>query len=256
MRLNDEENVKFDGKNYHEWAASTKFTLMAKGLWQQVIEKPLEKKVNEQEDQYRDRILKLTGEVKVADNKALGIIGRTVKNEYMEQISKAETAYQAWDALKRIYEGDTVSNLMTVRTEFYALKMEENDDIVLFLGKLEKCKRFCENTTAPISEQELIIKVMYSLPHSMDSFCQSVRAIPDSMSSYEDLKSRLLTEYMLTRGDRVFQAKPQQAMQAQRDKKIKCYNCGKVGHIKAECYAHGGGKSTRQKLANKAEKKR
>ena len=80
-------------------------------------------------------------DVKIADNKALGIIGRSVKSDYLEQLSSSDTAFQAWNTLKQIYEGDSVSNLMTVRSEFYALKMEESDDMVLFLGKLEKCKR-------------------------------------------------------------------------------------------------------------------
>jgi len=129
--------------------------------------------------------------------------------------------------------------------------------MVLFLGKLEKCKRFCEKSKAPITEQELIIKVMYSLPTSMDSFCQSIRANPDSLNSYETIKSRLMTEYMV-RGDWVQEAAPRQAaMNVQRDKKGKCHNCGKLGHYKIDCFAVGGGKEgkwTKQKLANKAEK--
>ena len=120
--------------------------------------------------------------------------------------------------------------------------MKERDDIVLFLGNLEKCKRFCENSKAPISEQELIIKVMYSLPSSMDSFCQSIRANPKSLASYEMIKAKLLTEFMINHDDRAPQSQKQQAMHAQRNKKIKCFNCGKSGHVKANCYAEGGGK--------------
>ena len=117
MRLNSEQEIiKFDGKNYHEWAAATKF--MSKELWQQVIDKQFEKKESETELSFKERISMLSSDIKVAVNKALGIIGRTVKSDYLEQISRSKTAYQAWGTLKQIYEGDKVSNLMTIRSEF------------------------------------------------------------------------------------------------------------------------------------------
>ena len=65
-------------------------------------------------------------------------------------------------------------------------------------------------------------------------------------------------ELMINQVERAPQVQHQQAMQAQRDKKTKCHNCGKLGHIKAEYYSSGGGKEGRgseQKAANKAEKK-
>ena len=57
MRLNvEEDSLKFDGKNYHEWAAATKFTLMSKGLWQLIIDKPFEQKEEESVMKFKERI--------------------------------------------------------------------------------------------------------------------------------------------------------------------------------------------------------
>ena len=82
-RETDQEIIKFDGKNYHEWSAAAKFTLMSKGLWQQVIEKPLERKEKEDEKAFKTRMSEVSSEMKIADNKALGIIGKTVKSDYL-----------------------------------------------------------------------------------------------------------------------------------------------------------------------------
>lgn len=124
MRLNESETMndrllKFDGTNYAEWSGQLRFRLMEKGLWSHITDAPLKPQSYEEEgvwktetadsQRYKSRV---TSEVKLDDQKALGIIGRSLKSDYLESIGRAETAAEAWIALQEIYENNSAGSLL------------------------------------------------------------------------------------------------------------------------------------------------
>jgi hypothetical protein len=264
MRLKEGENTqeivtKFDGTNYSEWSSQIKFRLMEKGLWNHVTEDPLTKKGSESAEDFKKRV---TAAVKLDDQKALGIIGRSIKADFTESIGQAETAAQAWKSLQQIYESNSAGSLMTCRSEFYNLRMDEKEDLVSYLGKLEKIQRLCKKSKAPINDEELIVKVVHSLPKSFDSFCQGLRSNRNLLDSYQVIKEQLLSEWQARGLIQISNVDEKRAFNSERKSgkfKFKCFNCDKPGHKKADCWAKGGDKEGKgpksSKEAAKAEKR-
>lgn len=211
MRLTDIETVQnivsFDGTNYAEWSTQVKFRLMERGLWTHIADAPLKpqkykegevmKMETKESERYKKRV---TANLKLDDQKALGVIGKSVKPEFAESIGQAETAAEAWMSLQQIYEGNSAGSLLACRSEFYKLKMGDSEDIVSYLGKLERIQRLCnqrlcKKSKAPINDEELIVKLVHSLPKSFDSFCQGLRSNRNLLESYQVIKEQLVSEW-------------------------------------------------------------
>ena len=254
---NQEIGTKFDGTNYSEWSSQIKFRLMEKGLWNHVTQEPLKRKEAEADADFKKRV---TVAMKLDDQKALGIIGRSIKADFIESIGMAETACQAWKSLQQIYESNSAGSLMTCRSEFYNLRMDEKEDLVSYLGKLERIQRLCKKSKAPINDEELIVKVVHSLPKSFDSFCQGLRSNRNLLESYILIKEQLLSEWQARSAGQMSKMEEKKAFKTEKKPKFqgKCFNCDKTGHKKSECWAKGGDKEGKgpkaQKEAAKAEK--
>lgn len=125
------------------------------------------------------------------------MIGTYVKSEFVEQMSKAETASEAWQALKAISVGHAASSISVNRSKFDRSRMTEGQDLVVYLGQLEQLQSACKDLEAPITDVELILKVVSTLPPSWDSFCQGLRAQKSWLESYSEIKGQLIAEWNL-----------------------------------------------------------
>ena len=162
---------------------------MEKGLWGHITDDPInpqrykEGEVTKMETKESERYKKrVTPSVKLENQKALGLIGRSVKLQFAESIEKAETAAEAWESLQGIYQNNSAGSLLSCRSEFYKLTMQDSDDIVSYLDRIQ---RLCKKSKAPINDEELIVKLVHSLPKSFDSFCQGLRSNPNLLDSYQ-----------------------------------------------------------------------
>jgi hypothetical protein len=83
---------------------------------------------------------------------------------------------------------------MVYGSEFFAAQMNEGEDLVSFLGKMERLQRLCEGTIIKISNAAFIMKVMQSLPSTWQTFCQGLRSNDKILDSYTVFKQILLDE--------------------------------------------------------------
>jgi hypothetical protein len=119
------------------------------------------------------------------------IIGLNVQPQFSEQIAASKTAAEAWNSINALYGDDSIGTVWTYLLEFIKAKMDEEDDLLVFKGKLVRLKKLRLDTKSPITEEELITKVIFGLPKSMDSFCQK-----DLFDSYLNVtKHKLSTTY-------------------------------------------------------------
>ena len=77
-------------------------------------------RVEDGSDRYKKRV---TGSLKLDDQKALGVIGKSVKAEFAESIGQADSEAEAWSSLQQIYESNSAGSLFVCRSEFYKLAM-------------------------------------------------------------------------------------------------------------------------------------
>lgn len=88
-----------DGTNYRSWAFSMKMLLKAHELWEVI-----EEEEQQSEDGNTVRV-KRDAKWKKKDQLALSNIALAVKPSEQEHIYNCQTAREAWNCLKELYEG-------------------------------------------------------------------------------------------------------------------------------------------------------
>ena len=101
----------------------------------------------------------------------------------MEQIERYETAKEAWEAVKRISEANESHTVSKNRRIFATARMGADGDLIEHLSIMERCKRLLAKTDAKITDTEMVLRIMDSLPSSWDAFCQGIRSQKDRCSS-------------------------------------------------------------------------
>jgi len=165
--------VIFDGENYHEWESATKAHLRSKVLMTAIT--------SPRPDVTLKAELK---EWEAKNEEALGKITERVSSKYVEQIESCTTAKQAWDAVKRISEANEAHTVSKNRRIFSMARMNGDGDLIEHLSIMERCKRLLEKTEAKISDTEMVLRIMDSLPSSWDSFCQGIRSQKEITKNY------------------------------------------------------------------------
>lgn len=94
----------FKGEDYGRWSLRMKTISRSQELWELV-----EKGICDGEDEVKQR------ENKKRDTKALCLIQQAVDGPILDQIAETETMHEAWEIVKKQYQGS--SKIMTVRKQ-------------------------------------------------------------------------------------------------------------------------------------------
>ena len=252
MRLNEreenEENASrrvpnFDGTNWDEFELKMMCFLELKDLWEVVETEPIESDATYAADAKKDK-------------KAKAYIIMHVAEKYSEQVRGIKTSSLVWKELESLFQAKTMSQVILLRGELNKLCMAEDGDVVEYIGMLEKLQRKLKATSAPVSDEELIVRVIGSLPVSWDSFVQGLRSNTETLKKFDLVKAALVQE----ESNRVFRG---QSKEKEKEKHHafhvkarfngECNNCGKKGHKKDTCWAKGGGAEGKGPKQDKGE---
>lgn len=210
------------------------------------------------------------------NQQALGLLRRRVETGPMIHVAMSTEAHLAWVALQRVYESVGPAAMTNLCGNFYNIRMAESDDLEEHIGCMRKAldalnTALITEGSHPTIELEFIRQLLMTLPESYhvlrSTFNQRPEANdPEGVVLSEELQERLLAEYQSCKiqngetgyyirnrfapGQRNNKATPnrqsgngQSSNQRAIDRtRITCNHCGKVGHIKAECFAPGGPK--------------
>ena len=117
-------------------------------------------------------------------------------------------------------------------------RMNGEGNLIEHLSIMERCKRLLEKTEAKISDTEMVLRIMDSLPSSWDSFCQGIQSQKEITKSYTNFKAALLEEADYRKMSKSSHPRTQQTALNAAKSKITCHNYKKPGHKKAECWAN------------------
>jgi hypothetical protein len=230
-----EEIKKFNGTNWYEFESDMMYYLMAKKLWPVVMT--------------TDKVLDLENdEIKEKAMQAIGIIVSRVEPELREALRGLETANAVWEALKGISENKSAMTVATIRSEWESINYSNEQNMLVYLGKLEKCRRLLTGTNAEIGTGEICLKAV-KLGTAWQAFTDALMADSNNLNNYEALRTRLIGEYnRKIANEGVDENQSSMAMNANKggnkNHRIRgnCHNCGKKGHKKDDCWSKGGGK--------------
>ncbi|XP_057785954.1 uncharacterized protein LOC131003485 [Salvia miltiorrhiza] len=142
-----------------------------------------------------------------ANQKALNSIQNAVTMEVFALISMCANAKEAWDVLMSTYEGNSKvkkQRLQQLATKFEELRMDENEDISTFHGKLLALANESFSLGERIPEEKLVRKVMRALPERFDYKITAIDEARDvSYMKLEELIGSLRTFEMNLRPERI-----------------------------------------------------
>ena len=73
-------------------------------------------------------------------------------------------SYEMWNKLKQMFDNDSDTRLVALRTEMMKLKCTKDENILEYLLRLEEIQSKLLNTSAAVSDVDFVIAAMGGLP--------------------------------------------------------------------------------------------
>ena len=175
------------------------------------------------------------------------VIGPSIPHATFSRIKGQKNVKGVWDILKQIYEEKTRALAADLMQQFRNTRCGENDNICTHFENLRNLREQLAGMGKLISNEDYTDILLTSLPASYNSSCSSISNSTHlgSKSLTADVFESLILDEFTWRKLKKLQALSMKdeafATEAPKSKK-QCSNCNKRGHLKADCWAKGGGK--------------
>jgi hypothetical protein len=265
--MDDHEHIsngiqKFDGRNYAYWSDRVKTYLTALGvdIWYSVVNGYVIPN-NAPTDPNEKKLMS-------CNSKARHVILASLTPTIASKVMGCNTAKEVWDKLKNIYEGDPKVKqvkLQRHRAEFENLKMNEKEDIATYLLRVDEVVNAIRGLGEAIDESLVVQKVLRSLLLKYDAKVSAIEETRDLTKMTMDELHGTLMAYEMRTGTESDQTNNEAAFKAIKKTKdkdndldeeianfvrrfqkgsgrykgkspLKCFNCGRIGHIVENCY--------------------
>ena len=187
----------FNGENYQAWAVKMKTHLKGLGLWQWVEN---EKELPPLGNNPTLNQIRAHEEEEAKAPKALSIIFSAVSELVFSRIMTCETAMEAWNMLKELYQGNERTKRMqvlTLKRDFDTLSMKEKETIQEYSVRLMAIANKIRLLGEDLLDSRIVEKIFISLPERFEA----------KLSSLED--SRDISEITLPELINALQAQEQ-----------------------------------------------
>ncbi|CAF4921425.1 unnamed protein product [Pieris macdunnoughi] len=118
----------------------------------------------------------------------------------------------------------------------------------VFLSRIQEMQNKLKQLGEEISDKLVITKILMSLPDQYKHFVSAWESAPDHKQTFDNLVARLLVEE-----ERVKEKNydPEQASSsafiARNRSGVKCFNCGRLGHVQSECRSKNNKNNSEEK---------
>ena len=175
------------------------------------------------------------------------VIGPSIPRATFSRIKGQKNVKGVWDILKQIYEEKTRVLAADLMRRFRNTRCSESDNVCTHFENLRNLREQLAGMGKLISDEDYTDILLTSLPASYDSSCSSIsnsaRLGSKSLTAdvFESLILDEFTRHKLKKPQASSTKDEAFAAEAPKSKK-QCSNCNKRGHLKANCWAKGGGK--------------
>ena len=142
---------KLDGSNWITWKFQLKHFLLAKGLWKYVDGSAViaEGATAEQRAKHQSE-----------SQKAFSYIAMSISTPQLYLITSCEEPKEAWDALKKHFERETLANKLFLKKQYFRKEMSECNSIDMHLKEMKELTDKLSSIGAPISEEDQVVTLL------------------------------------------------------------------------------------------------
>lgn len=187
-------------------------------------------------------------------------IASTVSDSVFNCIKSGTTAKEIWNSLTKIYQARSHMVAIDLRRRMQNKRCDEKTDIRMHFDELAGMLENLSSMGTSLGDEEYTSIILASLLDSYDSLITTMTTtatirgeelLPDTViqlvtDEYERrLTKRKGAKSAGAQDDAAFYSDDRKGGRGGpggKRRNIECYNCKKRGHIKAECWAKGGGK--------------
>ncbi|KAH9746316.1 hypothetical protein KPL70_004379 [Citrus sinensis] len=196
------------------------------------------------------------------DGNAISDLHLALAEGVLSSVAEKNTAKEICDTLTKLYEAKSLHNKIFLKRKLYTLRMTESTLVTDHINTLKTL--FSQLTTLGhnIEENERAELLLQSLPDSYDQLIINLtNNNPMESLVFDDVAASILNEESRRKNKKNRQASSQQAealsvtrersakrgpsgsqnhgrLKSKSKKNVKCYNCGKKGHVKKECWSN------------------
>ena len=173
---------KLEGDNYPMWATKLELVLESQDLWEVVS--------GEEGKPVEDGDGKLAAWLK-RDKRARMCIMFSVSDLIFSSLTGL-SAREMWLKLESVYRPKSLMNKLMLRRKLLTLRMNEGEDVGGHVNILKQCSEQLQAVGAPVSEDDLVMTLLMSLPPSYEHLITSLETIKDSDLTYDYVVAKLL----------------------------------------------------------------
>ena len=217
---------KLEGKNYHLWVTRMSLILEAHDLFE-VVNGEEERPVG-------------VGEAKwiAKDKRARVSICLALSDTILSSVKHLTSSRSVWLKLESVYQPKSLMNKLVLRRKLMSLRMNEGDGVNGHINAMKQISDELCAIGAPVSDEDLVMTLLMSLPASFEHFITSLESVNESELDYDYVVSKIFN-FDLRQKQKVEPSLGENAFMVnnvskERGQKV-CYYCKEVGHYKDKC---------------------
>lgn len=171
--------------------------------------------------------------------KASSTIVLAIDSAQLYLITSSEELKQGWDALRKHFERETLTNKLFLKKQYFRSEMKEGTPVEQHLKHMKDITDKLVAIGAPISKEDQVVTLLGSLPRSFVTLVTAIEARMDGVS-LDYVQQALIHEEMKQSelSSQLSEAESALTGAFRRDTprdRPTCFGCGTVGHVRRDC---------------------
>ncbi|KAH9673800.1 hypothetical protein KPL70_018239 [Citrus sinensis] len=211
------------------------------------------------------------------DGNAISDLHLTLADGVLSSVAEKNTAKEIWDTLTKLYEAKSLHNKIFLKRKLYTFRMAKSTMVTDHINTLKTLFSQLTMLGYNIEENERAELLLQSLPDSYDQLIINLtnNNLVEGLV-FDDVAASVLNEESRRKNKKNRQASSQQAealsvtrgrstergpsgsqnqgrSKSRSKKNVKCYKCGKKGHVKKECWSNQKRKEGKEPESSNAQ---